>query len=138
MKNLLNKFWPRKTPEVKSENPPLRRFKIKTRQEVNGLWQDVDAWFETNAPEKDFYLCDPTGFGIFCYKVHYFDENAVVYDTYEFFGVEKSLEKDIESLSVDDFWRKHLRDNINSPGMLIETDGGPNACYLTFKQVGAQ
>lgn len=138
MKNFLNKFWPRKSAEVKAEGPPLRRFKIKTRQFVNNFHQDVDAQFETNAPEKDFYLADPTGFGLYGYKIYYFDENGVVFDSLKFAGVEKPAVKDIECLSVQDFYDQHLSAYIGNFGMLIETDGGPNACYLKFKQVGAQ
>lgn len=134
MKNLLSKLWSRKTAEAKPKNPPPRRFKIKTRQEVNGFWQDVDAWFETNMPEKDFYLCDPTGFGLYGYKIYYFDENGVVFDSLKFAGVEKPSEKDIECLSVQDFYDQHLAAYISNYGMLIETDG----CRLTFEQVGAQ
>ena len=40
-------------------------------------------------------------------------------------------------LSMEDFYNNYIQPN-KAYGMLIETDGGPNACYLTFKQVGAQ
>ncbi len=130
MKSFLNRFWPRKTPEVKPENPPLRLFKIKTRQLVNNFYQDVDAQFETNMPEKDFFLVDSTGFGLFGYCIKYFDENAVV-----FYSLGNKVQ--LEAVSVEDFYKNHIQ-KAKDFGAHIEIGENREFTSLIFRQVGAQ